>query len=249
MTKLYYFSGTGNTLWSAQHIAALLDDDCELHSIAAVMRETAQPVIEAEAVVILFPAYAYQSPRIVRAFLRAGRIRAPYIAAFVTYGSLPGGSLAEIARLLARQGSRLSFGGNIPAVENYIPLFGAQKPAVIEKRLALQAEATREAARRIQARSVNTLWPVHPLSVFVSTLFRSALPLFIRLYAVNRERCTGCGQCAQVCPTDSITIENGLPRFSTSCEHCQACFNRCPARAITYLRLKADTPRWRHPGV
>jgi flavodoxin len=44
MTKIFYFSGTGNTLWSTKRIAETLDDDCELFNIGAEMRKTAKTI-------------------------------------------------------------------------------------------------------------------------------------------------------------------------------------------------------------
>ncbi|MDR3338467.1 MAG: EFR1 family ferrodoxin [Treponema sp.] len=247
MTKIYYFSGTGNTLWSAKRIAELLGGDTAVFNIGAEMQK--EPgALEADRLVFMFPSYAYQSPLMVRRFLIRSAIRSPYIAALVTFGTAPGGALAEVRRVLKRKKAVLSFSGSIPSVENYIPIFGPPDEQIVAKRLALQSAATEEAAKAIEAGKKNSPWPIRPFSFFVSSLFRMGTPLFVKGYKAGAE-CNGCGLCERICPAGAITLKNSRPEFSAKCEHCQACLNWCPRRSIRYIRLKPDTPRYHHPGI
>jgi ferredoxin len=264
MIKIYYFSGTGNTLWSAKELAgyitgyngensnppsALEPVPVELFNIGRLMRRPPVP-IEADRVVFMFPSYAYQTPLMVRRFLIRSEIRSPYIAALVTYGSDPGGTLAEVHRILKRKNLRLSFAGRIPSVENYIPIFGYPGEGAKKRRLLMQDRATEEAAGAILAGKTNSPWKIRPLSVFVSTLFRLGLRkgLFVRAFKPGAG-CNGCGLCVKLCPGGAIAMENGRPVFSSGCEQCQACLNWCPRRSIGFLRFKPDTEGYRHPGI
>jgi ferredoxin len=246
MIKIYYFSGTGNTYWSAKKLAALLGD-AEFFSISREIRNP-EILIEAEAVVFVFPAYAYETPIMVRRFLEKAEIRADYIAALVTCGSSPGGALAEVRRVLRRKGLTLNFAHRIPCVENYIPIFGVPKAKKQARRLALQAATTEAAARAITSRAVNKVWPFRPLSKIISALFRSGRPLFVTGFHRTKD-CTRCGLCARICPAGAINMTAEGPVFQKTCEHCQACLNFCPCRAISYIRLKPNTPRYHHPEV
>jgi ferredoxin len=246
MTKIYYFSGTGNTLWSAKRIAELLGG-CELFNIGAEIRKS-QETIEAERIIFLFPAYAYQSPLLVRRFLIRTEIRSSYIAAIVTFGTDPGGALAEVHRILSRKKITASFFGSIPSVENYIPIFGPPQEQKKKERLAMQRNATKEMAWMLSTQHTNRIWPVRPFSMCVSSLFRLAKPLFVKGFKVTAE-CNGCGICVAVCPAGNIAMKGRQPVFFPQCEHCQACLNWCPRRAIRYIRLKPDTPRYHHPEV
>jgi ferredoxin len=218
--------------------------------IFPICREIKQPEIriEADAAVFLFPAYAYGTPEMVRRFLEKAEIRADYLAAVVTYGSSPGGALAEAGRILRRKHRPLNFAGGIPCVENYIPIFGVPKEKKRIERLAMQRAATDSIAEAIISRAANKVWTFRPFSKFISTLFRFARPLFVRGFRRTSE-CTCCGLCAQLCPAGAIRMTDEGPVFQKTCEHCQACLNFCPCRAIRYIRLKPDTGRYYHPEV
>jgi ferredoxin len=55
---------------------------------------------------------------------------------------------------------------------------------------------------------------------------------------VNRETCTGCGKCVEVCDFGAITIDNdGIASADKEeCAHCFACADNCPSEAIGFER-------------
>ena len=246
MTKLLYFSGTGNTLWSAKKIAEKAGD-CELVNIGTEA-EKKNPVIEADAIVLLFPAYAYGAPLIVSDFMKRVQLRTQYFAAFVTYGTSPGGALAEIRRIVRRKKINAAWFGRIPAVENYIAMFGPQNQKTIERRMEMQRLATEEAVRRIADRQTNSVLEFRPVSAFVSKLFSLGAKIFYKWYKVTAG-CDGCGICAKVCPVSAVKIKDSRPVFTGKCEHCQGCIHWCPKRAILFARVRSGTQRYHHPEI
>lgn len=50
---------------------------------------------------------------------------------------------------------------------------------------------------------------------------------------VDQEKCTGCGQCVDVCPIEAIELDNGMAVISDECIECGACVDACPMEAIS----------------
>ncbi|MCL2270455.1 MAG: EFR1 family ferrodoxin [Treponema sp.] len=252
MIKIYYFSGTGNSLWSAKKIAQGIGNShseaaCEIINIG-VEAQKSEIIIEADAVVMVFPSYAYGLPLIVRRFVKNAIFRTPYLAAFVTYGSSPRGTLGILRRILKQKGIGKWYFGGIPAVENYLALFGPPNAETLKSRILMQEKATEEAARAVTERRENSVSMFFPYSALVSWLFYRGLKIFYRYYRVS-DNCNGCGICAKICPVSAIAMKNGRPVFSSLCEHCQGCVDICPLRAIQFGRARFGAPGYCHPEI
>jgi len=247
MTKIFYFSGTGNSLWSAKKIAKEVGDKYELINIGTEAQKS-EIVIEADAIVFVFPSYGYGLPVIVRRFAKKAVFRTPYVAAFVTYGTSPRGTLGILRRILKKKGIGKMYFGRIPSVENYLAMFGPPKAETIQKHTAMQEKATEEAARSVIERKENKVSMFCPFSALVSSLFSIGASVFYKQYRVG-SNCNGCGICAKVCPVSSTVMKDGRPVFSSKCENCQGCVNMCPSRAIKFGRVKFGTPGYRHPQI
>ena len=245
--KIYYFSGTGNTLWSAEKIGEKSGSEYKLINIGIEAYKNTI-TLEADAIVFIFPAYAYGAPVIVRRFIKRAVLKTAHISVFTTYGTSPGGALAEIARILNKKNAAKAYYGRIPAVENYTAMFGPQKEKTIKKRLEIQKLATDKAADAVAQRLSNRVFTFRQLSVCVTMLFLLGIKIFYRMYRVS-DTCDGCGTCEQICPVSAISIKNQKPSFSKRCEHCQGCLHWCPKSAITFGRVKPQTPRYHHPEI
>ncbi len=49
---------------------------------------------------------------------------------------------------------------------------------------------------------------------------------------VDKDTCTGCASCVDVCPVDAIEMENELAVISDACIDCGQCVDECPVDAI-----------------
>jgi ferredoxin len=51
---------------------------------------------------------------------------------------------------------------------------------------------------------------------------------------IDKERCTGCGSCLEVCPPQAIFFQNEEAHIDDDiCEECGFCVAECPVEAIT----------------
>ena len=50
---------------------------------------------------------------------------------------------------------------------------------------------------------------------------------------IDKELCTGCGQCLDSCPFEALELEGELAQVNDSCTLCGACAEACPEEAIT----------------
>lgn len=50
---------------------------------------------------------------------------------------------------------------------------------------------------------------------------------------IDLEKCTACGNCAEVCPVEAIEVENKAKVDADTCVDCGTCVDECPVEAIT----------------
>jgi ferredoxin len=50
---------------------------------------------------------------------------------------------------------------------------------------------------------------------------------------LNEDKCTGCGNCKEVCPVEAITVESKAQIQEDVCIECGACVEECPEEALS----------------
>jgi NAD-dependent dihydropyrimidine dehydrogenase PreA subunit len=67
------------------------------------------------------------------------------------------------------------------------------------------------------------------------------------MYVVDETLCDGCGDCAEACPSDAISVLSGVAVIDQeACCECRVCAETCPNGAI---RLVETAPALRRPDV
>ncbi len=136
-TRIYYFSGTGNSL----NVARLLSEELgnsEVISIADVQDREIDPSFDRLGIV--FPVYGWGLPLIVRDFLK--KIRTDrYVFAIATCGGRAAGTIGQAEHILRNSGTELKYGVSLKMPSNCIMIAGAQP---VEK----QEEILKEAGSR-----------------------------------------------------------------------------------------------------
>ena len=255
MHKIYYFSGTGNTLWAAKKFAAALGG-AELISIARLDRAAEVDPWDAETVGFFFPVYCFGIPHIVLSFLdrlkTPGDGTKPYVYNLCTSGGMKGTAAMILEDRLYDKGIRLKAAFHVPMPSNYIPL-SVPPP---EKRCGKLYKSAEKAILGF-ARDVLARKTVRPIRVFPFDLFGELVAKKAVSYMMNgydkyfwlNEDCNGCELCEKICPASNIIIMNGMPTWRGHCEQCMACLQWCPKQAIQFKQVTVGRKRYHHPAV
>jgi len=233
---IIYFSGTGNSRYCAEVMAAHLNDEL-LDSFHFIRDHIAAELISGTPWVFVSPTYAWQIPHVFRDFIRSGNFEGSRDAYFVmTCGSDIGNAEESLKELCEEK--NLTYRGVLEVVmpENYITLFRAPSPEKAEKMLDLAVPKLKKAVRRIEKLEEFPTSGSGALNGMKSNLVNR---VFYRMFVNDKkyfvkDSCVGCGKCETVCPLANIRMVEGWPQWGGNCTQCMACINGCPTEAIEY---------------
>ena len=241
-----YFSGTGNSRYIAQHIAEAIGDEL-LSMNDRIKAGESSPVTSDKRLVIVTPTYAWRIPRIVRDHLAETDFPCGAQAWFVMTCGSEIGNAAKYNRALCQE-KQLTYMGTAQIImpENYIAMFNAPQE---EEARQIVARAEPDIDRVISAIAANQAFPQPRSNLYDRFMSGPVNPIFYSFFVkanafAASDACTGCGQCARLCPTNNITIQNGKPVWGGDCTHCMACICRCPVEAIEYGKKSQSKPRY-----
>ncbi len=246
MNRIYFFTGTGNSLWLAKELAAQLPE-CELLAIKAGMDMTVPGGLER--VGFVYPTYGWASPLIVADFFRHARFPEEgeaYYFAVTTCGGLALNAIPQANALLAERGVRLSYGASVTMFKNSVINYGMSNNA--EEIAVKSAKRAAPVIRDVVNKRETKLKPVNQFLYRMHLGYMKDIPETALSYEVSGD-CTSCGLCASLCPVKNIAMENGKPVFGDKCERCVACLQHCPKRAINYMDKTQSRGRYAHPRI
>ncbi|MHB9029932.1 MAG: EFR1 family ferrodoxin, partial [Candidatus Latescibacterota bacterium] len=121
-TNIYFYTGTGNSLWTARKLAGELGE-AALRPISKV--DPAHRIDESEAAGLVFPVHIWGVPRRVLAFLDIlARNPSKYYFAVAVNAGQVAATLLQLKKAMAAKGLALSAGYDLVMPSNYIPWGG-----------------------------------------------------------------------------------------------------------------------------
>ncbi len=251
---IFYFTGTGNSLYAAQRLSHELNEP--LVSIAAELnsgRSLEYNLSPNEKVGFVYPVYAWQPPYMVMDSIKAMKINnysGNYIFSVSTCGDEEGFTTRIFKKSLLRRGLILNSGFSLVMPNNYmIGSYNLDSEAEVEKKLAAAEGRLSEISAAIKIKQDNLFDTVIGNQAFKKSYITN---FFFKKYAMNTKKfhatdnCTACGLCAAICNTNNITVE-GKPAWGNICVQCFACINRCPEAAIQYGNHTQTKGRYINP--
>lgn len=244
-TKIYYFSGTGNSLHIARELQKRIPDSLLLPILA--FKDMDLVKVDAEKVGFVFPIYFTTIPAPVRDLIsRLDLTSVKYT--FMTATRIGTFTIADklVNSLLKKRGRKLdsfiivNMASNSPTGlkpgkgdPKWIERTSEKEVERMEKELLPSLEEFAEAVNKSER------YPGKMISNPVGTLTRPLMDMLTKgikseVGYVTDDTCIGCGTCERVCPSNKVKLVKGKPVWQkdVQCYYCFACFNFCPEQAI-----------------
>ena len=252
-TKIFYFTGTGNSLSVARDISNELGD-AELVSIPAVVDghiETDDSVIG-----IVFPVYMWGMPNMVADFVQKLKISSDqYVFAVTTCAGQPGETLVQLQKMLQKKGTELHAGFAVRETANTI-----QEDNIFIKIAMLierNSRITKSGKERL-SEIVEVITNKNEHEPETSSILLNKFGNFVYGMGMSRintmgkfwadEKCSMCLNCQRICPSNNIEVINDKPHWNQNCEFCQACVQWCPKGAV-HIKNEDPKRRYHNPEV
>ena len=244
-----YFSGTGNSRYCAQMLAAKLGDEL-VDAAGFIKHGIAAELISGKPWVFVSPTYAWQMPRVFADFIRTGNFDGSEEAYFVlTCGGEIGNAARSIEALCKEKELRCMGVLEVPMPENYVAMFSVPDEETCRKMIAAAHPVLERAVEQIRAGQPFPAKKVNGLDKLksgpINKGFYAGYVKAKKFYATDA--CVGCGKCAEGCVLNNIILESGKPVWGDKCTHCMACICGCPTQAIEYGKVSVGKTRYQCP--
>lgn len=228
--KVLYFTATGNCLYVAKSFGG------ETYSIPTLLKKE-EFTIEDDVIGIVFPVYNIGVPKLVEEFLDKAKLKAKYLFAIPTYGMYAGGVTRHLLEIGKRNNIQFSYINELVMVDNFLPGFEMKNQVEtlgkknVEENLNKINQDIK--MKRLYLKKHSIL--VVPLKQMFSKLNHDDFEK--NFY--TEDSCNGCKTCEKVCPVNNITVDK-KPVFNQNCQHCLACIQNCPKKAIHHKKEKSS---------
>lgn len=254
---IFYFTGTGNSLWIAKTLSEAFDEPAVAVADLLNRGETSFSLKEEEKIFFVYPVHSWGPAVEMMRFVKRLEIKGYHgqpLYSVCSCGDDCGYASRLLSKALKKKGLRLNGAYSVTMPNNYIllPGFDTDSEELATEKLnkaPARLKQIIEAIRRNDASSAL----YHPgSSAFLKTYL--VYPLFTH-FAIGRnsfrvtEACISCGLCEKICPTHTIRLIDKKPVWTDQCVQCVACIHRCPVKAIEYGRETVKKGRYRHPNI
>jgi Fe-S-cluster-containing hydrogenase component 2/flavodoxin len=240
-TDIYYFSGTGNSLYIARGIAEKLDGN--IYSIPhMITQETIKPV--GDKICLVFPVYFGGIPRIIRRFVKKLRnLESKYIYSVCTCENTTGTTFEVLNKIVKHQGGKLSAAFAVRMPGSFI--IGGESVCVERQNILFNDWKIKlsDICNIIDSKDANDFEEIQDsddvlgnflLSSNIVNLLLSKITTKRDKYFYINEKCNKCCICSKICPVENIKSSNDTYIWLHHCEMCLACLQWCPKEAIQY---------------
>jgi len=243
-TEIYYFTGTGNSLYIAQKINEALTHPGELLPITK-HRNADNVYSDADVVGIVFPIYMGAAPNFVKEFVTKLKMRkSSYVFTVATYNSHVMRCLEELCEIMRINSIELALceAVNMPGNAK------ESSQADNENRLKASIQRVQEIANKVNNKIIEPQEISSKTAKKVASGKIKSRTLITNFKALPS--CNGCGTCQKVCPLVNIKTIDKKPVWGNNCTACLACFHWCPKKAIKWgVPIIGNRSQYHHPEI
>ena len=233
---IFYFTGTGNSLYIARQLAG---ENAELLSIPQMVKR-GKYEFEADEIGIVYPIYGHMPPYMVRQFIRKAKLKAEYKFAVLTYGARKCDAVEIWDRISRKADNAFDYINTIIMVDNWLPNFDMNEQLKIDKHIPENLQKItadinsrqhwHEPVTEEERQQHQGFMQRSGLDPEVGFLMKSE-----KFFTVT-DVCIDCGICTYVCPRGNYELTSRGVKTSGDCEFCFACIQNCPQKAIQFIK-------------
>ncbi len=235
---IFYFSGTGNSLYAATVIG---DNTCDcIVDISHALKSgnMSYRIKNGERIGFVFPAYYSGLPTIVSEFIENVNIIADddcYTFAVITCGGSAAGADMMFRDRMSAVSMHVDCVYELKMPDNYVIIYNPPTETDAAEKMKSAKADLFDIIEDI-GKNKKGGYKSSAAGKIMSVVMQTAYGLMRntkKFYA--DDKCVSCGKCAENCPIDIIELVDGKPVWTKGkCVHCTSCINRCPAKAIQY---------------
>lgn len=253
---IFYFSGTGNSLYIAKQISTKQNE-----RIISISKEVNQKkelyeyeLEYDEKIIFAYPIYAWAPPKVVLDFISKLRLKNynnNYICLVCTCGENIGDTVSIFSKKLKSIGLNLDSGFSLTMPNNYMVMGDVDDKDIGLKKIEY-ANTVLENINKVISNKEKGIFKVDKgplprvMTKIVNPMFNKFSIDTSRFYANNE--CIGCKICEKVCNTKTIKVDK-KPVWGNECTGCLACINYCPKKAIQVGKSTLNKGRYINPYI
>ena len=248
-----YFTSTGNTLWLARKVTRLLEAQGHEVRLFEAIKDGLGFAEDCDLIGILYPVWGSTLPDplqdLVCELPEGGGKRMFLIG---TCAAFSGDTGMFWKRVLEQKGYGCFYLDHVVMPSNVsIPGFNMWPAPDEEERDRVLGKAEERLAEIVRAILAGE--PKNDGTSLMDKIgggsqrtFYGVVDLWKHMMTVDAERCSSCGLCYRMCPTENIRLlEDGRVQFGSACIFCLKCYNLCPENAVLIGKASRNDRRFR----